>query len=263
MRPGKTWSGMIDSPDRACEGMDTELFDDLGFAQRINWAKAICATCPVKAQCLELAIENAEPWGVWGGFTTLERDRLRANDGARTKLCTQCGTEFISPRSQCNVCVPPHTAVHGIRERLMEHRDMIERLAGEGYGDQVIADRMSVEINEHVPRETLRNARRALFIPPGPTGKGHGVSFDETKVDRVQDTGEGFGQLTAVEQVELMQRWLTPGARRPPLCEERFRNGNVDPYGSTASGFARTYNCSGDRAGRLRTAVHRLKLKVA
>jgi hypothetical protein len=141
----------------------------------------------------------------------------------------------------------------------MEHRETIKRLAEEGCGDQIIADKMSAELNEHVPRETLRNTRRALFIPPGPVGKGHGVLVDETKIDRVQDSGEGFGQLTAAEQLELMRRWMTPGARRPPLCEERFRTGNVDPYGTTASGFARTYNCSGDRAGRLRTAVSRLK----
>ena len=30
-------------------------------------AKAICATCPVMAQCLEGAILRQEPSGVWGG----------------------------------------------------------------------------------------------------------------------------------------------------------------------------------------------------
>ena len=48
------------------EGVDTELFfsEDLG---EIAAAKRICAECPVMAACLEQAIANEEPWGVWGG----------------------------------------------------------------------------------------------------------------------------------------------------------------------------------------------------
>ena len=30
-------------------------------------AKRICAECPVLSPCLEQAIANREPWGVWGG----------------------------------------------------------------------------------------------------------------------------------------------------------------------------------------------------
>jgi WhiB family redox-sensing transcriptional regulator len=48
------------------EGVDPELFfsEDLG---EIAAAKRICAECPVMAACLEQAIANEEPWGVWGG----------------------------------------------------------------------------------------------------------------------------------------------------------------------------------------------------
>ena len=35
--------------------------------QDIARAKAICAKCPVIADCLEGALERREPWGVWGG----------------------------------------------------------------------------------------------------------------------------------------------------------------------------------------------------
>jgi WhiB family redox-sensing transcriptional regulator len=47
-------------------GIATELFfsEDLGD---IAAAKRICAECPVMAACLEQAIANEEPWGVWGG----------------------------------------------------------------------------------------------------------------------------------------------------------------------------------------------------
>ncbi|MEZ5321505.1 MAG: WhiB family transcriptional regulator [Microthrixaceae bacterium] len=30
-------------------------------------AQAICATCPVMAECLEAALARHEPWGIWGG----------------------------------------------------------------------------------------------------------------------------------------------------------------------------------------------------
>jgi WhiB family redox-sensing transcriptional regulator len=45
---------------------DPELF----FAespQDVEYAKSLCATCPVRIVCLAGAIERAEPWGVWGG----------------------------------------------------------------------------------------------------------------------------------------------------------------------------------------------------
>ena len=38
--------------------------EDLGD---IAHAKRVCAACPVMAECLEQAILNQEPWGVWGG----------------------------------------------------------------------------------------------------------------------------------------------------------------------------------------------------
>lgn len=33
----------------------------------ITAAKRVCAECPVMSECLEQAIHNQEPWGVWGG----------------------------------------------------------------------------------------------------------------------------------------------------------------------------------------------------
>lgn len=39
-------------------------------------AKAVCATCPVIAECLEHALTVKEPYGVWGGLTVSEREAL-------------------------------------------------------------------------------------------------------------------------------------------------------------------------------------------
>jgi len=39
-------------------------------------AKAICAECVVREQCLEFAMANKEEFGVWGGLDDLERKQL-------------------------------------------------------------------------------------------------------------------------------------------------------------------------------------------
>ena len=49
-----------------CRAFDPEVF----FAETpadVEFAKAICVDCPVKAACLAGALERREPWGVWGG----------------------------------------------------------------------------------------------------------------------------------------------------------------------------------------------------
>src|SRR5262249_34397663 len=40
-------------------------------------AKAICASCPVRAQCRDFALREKITHGVWGGMTELERRQVR------------------------------------------------------------------------------------------------------------------------------------------------------------------------------------------
>jgi WhiB family redox-sensing transcriptional regulator len=54
-----------------------------GRAARI--AVAICAECPVQAECLDHALAaGPHLLGIWGGTTTLQRDRIRA-EGRRER----------------------------------------------------------------------------------------------------------------------------------------------------------------------------------
>ena len=46
-------------------------------------AKAVCACCPVIAQCRAHALQVQEPYGVWGGLTEDERSQLRFSASAR------------------------------------------------------------------------------------------------------------------------------------------------------------------------------------
>lgn len=55
-----------------CAGKGDLFFDDLYEQQ----AKAICADCPVREQCLDHAVRTPEQYGVWGGMTPQERRRM-------------------------------------------------------------------------------------------------------------------------------------------------------------------------------------------
>jgi WhiB family redox-sensing transcriptional regulator len=59
-----------------CVGIDAELFfPDRGEPTR--HAKAVCAGCEVRAECLDYALETGQKFGVWGGTSERERRSLR------------------------------------------------------------------------------------------------------------------------------------------------------------------------------------------
>lgn len=46
-------------------------------AEQAEAAKAVCATCPVAAACLDYALDTGQEAGVWGAKTEDERRQLR------------------------------------------------------------------------------------------------------------------------------------------------------------------------------------------
>ena len=62
--------------DAACRGADVEIFFP-PTDEAADQAKAICAACPVREECLEYALLTRQDDGVWGGLTETERRRLR------------------------------------------------------------------------------------------------------------------------------------------------------------------------------------------
>jgi WhiB family redox-sensing transcriptional regulator len=76
------WSVLngLDQPDwqeRAlCAQTDQEaFFPEKGGSTRE--AKRICASCEVRAECLEYALAFDERFGIWGGLSERERRRLK------------------------------------------------------------------------------------------------------------------------------------------------------------------------------------------
>ena len=62
--------------DAACREHPEVNFHPDGFDGFLK-AKAICAGCLVRPECLSYAIEHGEGYGVWGGTNERERRRLR------------------------------------------------------------------------------------------------------------------------------------------------------------------------------------------
>ena len=78
------WSGYLDGSWRdqaACAGVDTEAFFPVGSTgpavEVADVARAICSTCPVRADCLRFAVATNQQYGIWGGCDEDERRALR------------------------------------------------------------------------------------------------------------------------------------------------------------------------------------------
>ncbi len=63
-----------------CAETDPEaFFPEKGGSSRE--AKAICAKCEVRLECLEYAEKHGERFGIWGGLSERERRKLHRQQG--------------------------------------------------------------------------------------------------------------------------------------------------------------------------------------
>ena len=73
----------------ACADVNPDLFFPVGVTgpaiPQIARAKAVCAQCPVRSECLEFAITTNQEYGVWGGTSEEERRVLRRAWRARQR----------------------------------------------------------------------------------------------------------------------------------------------------------------------------------
>lgn len=67
--------------DAACREESPELFFPVGTSgpalRQTARAKAVCAGCPVRSECLEWALESGQDAGVWGGLSEDERRAVK------------------------------------------------------------------------------------------------------------------------------------------------------------------------------------------
>lgn len=75
-----TWHDSAACRSTTHHQVDPEIFfPEPDEMDRIRAAKALCAQCPVRATCLDAALENGDRDGIRGGMTEEERDPLHRN----------------------------------------------------------------------------------------------------------------------------------------------------------------------------------------
>lgn len=82
--------------DAACRGLSAaakELFFPAA-GESGHEAKAICASCVVRPDCLDWAIRMDERDGIWGGLTAPERRKVRHGSDVQVTQCWFCKGMF-------------------------------------------------------------------------------------------------------------------------------------------------------------------------
>lgn len=71
---------VIDPPPFVAQALCAQTDPELFFPEQGESsakARRICWSCPVRRECLAYAIENNEPYGVWGGYASRARRALK------------------------------------------------------------------------------------------------------------------------------------------------------------------------------------------
>jgi WhiB family redox-sensing transcriptional regulator len=73
-----------------CKDTDPDLFFPVGTTGhalvQIARAKEVCGECPVRANCLDYALETNQDAGIWGGLAEEERRMIRRERAGRQRL---------------------------------------------------------------------------------------------------------------------------------------------------------------------------------
>jgi WhiB family transcriptional regulator, redox-sensing transcriptional regulator len=128
----------------ACQSADPDLFFPIsgsGPARvQVERAKAVCAGCPVRSDCLRYALAAGPLQGVWGGLTEEERRLLRQREakarmraarrsGARARV-TRFGPAFppgLGGRGCLELFVPESKSGSPARRRVESSLSELER----------------------------------------------------------------------------------------------------------------------------------------
>lgn len=93
-----------------CLGVNPDLFYPERGASTKE-AKAVCAVCVVRDECLEFSLVNGEKFGIWGGMSERERRRIRRQRAIAS------GKRLRQPRTE-SVTIRPVTPLRPVREQL-------------------------------------------------------------------------------------------------------------------------------------------------
>jgi hypothetical protein len=103
--------------------MFTERGDD------VTQAKAVCQSCPVRAECIGVGLE--ERFGIWGGMAEKQRKRLRNTDRPRITRnpVAVCGTIAGHSRHRRLLETPCEACKEAVNERQRYYRRVLKEQA--------------------------------------------------------------------------------------------------------------------------------------
>lgn len=164
----------------ACRNLDPEIFFPTAEAgpvraREVARAKAVCARCPVAAECLTWALESGQGYGVWGGMTEDER-RALARHAARPR--EHSADPAPRPRPDPEPLVGRTRRGARVRAEgiaLLLDGATPRQVADETGVDERTAQRWAArpEVRRYVPRATPARdplSRRSLACAAGRTG---------------------------------------------------------------------------------------------
>lgn len=117
-----------------CAGDPEQWYDPNHTAE----AKTQCGDCTIREACLTLALTAEEPWGVWGGYTPIERERLTA--GHTSRPCHSCHVDCVTADPERNLC--DGCADRQQNRRVDDDVEQIRRLTDAGHTVREIAERL-------------------------------------------------------------------------------------------------------------------------
>ena len=84
----------------ACRGMDANWFHPVRGGS-VAAQREVCAGCPVKADCLQYALDNNINVGIYGGTTDKDRRKIKRGITVRmlTFRCAYCDDVFERPEN--------------------------------------------------------------------------------------------------------------------------------------------------------------------
>jgi hypothetical protein len=145
-------------PARACNGKDPDLFYSAhGVTQAV--AKAICAGCPFRADCLRYAVANDEVHGVWGGvlFSSIQ-ERFCAGGSAKKRPGRRTREE-------------KEAAAASARQRAAEKRAALEAAVRKCWEDDMSDAATALAVGAHPGTVGQIRARLGLKALYGPCGR--------------------------------------------------------------------------------------------
>lgn len=89
--------------DAECRGVSRDLFfPEYDWAVDLN-ILAMCHRCPVREACLEHALTWNEEYGIWGGLTEWQRERITMS---RSRVrCPDCRSDATTEDERFGICL--------------------------------------------------------------------------------------------------------------------------------------------------------------